>query len=730
MGVVYRAVDERLHRHVALKMIRRDAADDEARARMWREARAAASLSHPNICQIYDVGEDRSELFLTMELLEGESLSAKLARGPLSCADAVQLALAILSPLEALHERGIVHRDLKPSNVFLTPHGLKLLDFGLARPIPTSVGETATNLTATGARVGTPNYMAPEQVLGHAVDGRADLFAMGSMLFQMLAGKPPFDHESAVQVFHAIIAEEPAALGGSPAVHAIDRVIHRALSKAPETRYQTAGAMAHDLRETLLIADTASAGAARPMTRMIVLPFRVLSADSTIDFLAFSLPDSITNALSGLDSLVVRSSVVASQFTDPGLDVKALAAAVGVDVVLTGTLIRAGDQLRVSSQLVAAADARVIWSQATQAPVGDLFALQDRLASQIVDSLALPLTTREHRLLKHDVPASARAYEFYLRGNQAVAQYAYSTARDLFLQSLEHDRRYAPAWAGLGAAYRSLGKFSATDADELLERSESAFRRALELNPDLSRAHNLYARLKIDLGNAHDAMLGLLERTRIRRNDPDLFAGLVQACRYCGLLDASIAADHQARRVDKHIRTSVIHTYIMKGEYQRAFDVAAHDPADPVTMSIILLMLGRLDEAILVLDSARSWDAPLMARRWTDSLRLLAQNRRADALVAINDVMSAPHRDPETSYYGARQLAILGNHQAALDLLQRAIEGGFHCVTALRSDPWLDALRSDGRFTDIIHIAEMRAQNSRAAFLEAGGDHLFDVLGD
>jgi TolB-like protein len=612
--------------------------------------------------------------------------------------------------------------------VFLTPHGLKLLDFGLARAMPTNSGETVTNVTAHGVVVGTPNYMAPEQVLGQAVDGRADLFAVGSILFEMLIGKPPFDRKLAVQVFHAIIAEEPAALGGAPAVHAIDRIIRRALSKTPDARYRTADAMAHDLRETLLAADPVRVSAARPMTRLIVLPFRVLRADATIEFLAFSVPDAVTNALSGLDSLVVRSSAVASRFTDPGLDVKALGVATDVDVVLTGTLMRAGDQLRVSSQLVAVTDARVIWSQATQVPMGDLFALQDQLASQIVESLALPLTTREHRLLKHDVPASAKAYEFYLHGNQALAQYAFATARDLFLQSLDHDRRYAPTWAGLGAAYRSLGKFGVAEADELLGRSESAFRTALELNPDLSRAHNLYARLKIDLGNAQGAMLGLLERTRIRRNDPDLFAGLVQACRYCGLLDASIAADQKARRVDQHIRTSVVHTYIMKGEYQRALDVTADDPADPVTMSIILLMLDRLDDAVRVLESARSWDAPLMPRRWADSLRFLAQRRPSDALVVLNEVMSGSHRDPETSYYGARQLAFLGNRPAALDLLQRAIEGGFHCATALQSDPWFDALRPDGRFTEMVHTAETRAQQSRAAFLEAGGDDLFRIL--
>jgi TolB-like protein len=727
MGVVYQAVDQRLNRDVALKMIRRDAGDEHARARMWREARAAASLNHPNVCQLYEVSEEDGELFLTMELLEGEPLSARLARGPLACAEAVQITLAVLTALEALHQRDLVHRDLKPSNVFLTPRGVKLLDFGLARTMPAGLeAATATNLTLAGGPIGTPNYMAPEQVLGQAVDGRSDVFAAGSMLFEMLAGKPPFASDSVVRVFHAIVANDPPALGGSPAVTAVDRVIRRALSKSPDARYQTADAMSHDLRLVLLIPDSGAAGAARPMTRLIVLPFRVLRADPETDFLAFSLPDAITNSLSGLNSLIVRSSIVASRFSNPELDVNTIAADAGVDVVLTGTLMRAGDRIRVSTQLVAVPDGAVVWSQTSQLALGDLFALQDNLASRIVESLSLPLTEREHRLLKHDVPATAKAYEFYLRANQSLVQYAPSTARDLYLQCLEEDPRYAPAWARLGAAYRSLGKFSSTQSVELLQRSDAAFLRALELNPDLSVAHNLYARLQIDLGHAHDAMMALLGRARVRTADPDLFAGLVQACRYCGLLGASVAADGQARRVDRHARTSVVHTYIMMGDYGRALDVTADDPADPVTLGIVLIMLGRGEDAVNALEAGRAWEVS-MTRKWTESLRLLAQGRRDEALAATQELMSPSYRDPETFYHVARQLAFLGDREAALTLLERAVEGGFFCAATLGRDPWLDVLRADSRFTRMLLDADARSRASHAAFLEADGDRVLGL---
>src|SRR6185369_10362103 len=236
MGVVYEARDERLERTVAVKTMSSVAHDETARKRFWREARAAASVNHPNVCHIYEVGEDDGELFIAMELLDGEPLERRLQRGPLSVADTVPIGLEMLDALHALHARGVVHRDLKPSNVFVTPHGVKLLDFGLARPSDEQarVMGAVTELTGTGMMVGTPRYMAPEQVTGDVVDARGDLFAAGAILFEMLAGRPAFAGKNAVEILHATLNEQPPALTGSPAVAAVDRVIRRALSKRPE----------------------------------------------------------------------------------------------------------------------------------------------------------------------------------------------------------------------------------------------------------------------------------------------------------------------------------------------------------------------------------------------------------------------------------------------------------------------------------------------------------------
>src|SRR6476619_4483692 len=273
MGIVYAAHDDRLNRTIALKTLTAPASDETARQRLWREARAAASVNHPNICQIYEVGEDGGRLFIAMELLEGEALSERLRRGPLSPSDALPIGLGMLAALSALHARGIVHRDLKPSNVFLTVHGVKLLDFGLARPELDGALSPAAGLTRTGIVMGTPRYMAPEQVTGEAVDSRSDLFAAGAILFEMLAGRPAFGGRTIAEVLHATQFEQPPALTGSPAIAAVDRVIRRAMAKRPAERPASADAMAEELRGARGVDSGATAGLAQALTRLVALAF-------------------------------------------------------------------------------------------------------------------------------------------------------------------------------------------------------------------------------------------------------------------------------------------------------------------------------------------------------------------------------------------------------------------------------------------------------------------------
>jgi TolB-like protein len=721
MGVVYSAYDERLGRPVAIKMIRAAVAQADARDRLRREARSAASVNHPAICQLYEIGEESGELFLAMELLQGESLASRIGRGPLSIPEVSSIVIGMLAGIEALHKQGLIHRDLKPSNIFLTPHGVKLLDFGLTCSTESLADET--RLTMPGTVIGTPQYASPEQLRGQPVDERADLFAAGAVLYEMLAGKPPFAGKSAVEVFHAIMYEQPPVLTGGPAVAALDRVVNRALAKRPSDRYQSAEAMIQDLRSALVLSDSGNAAPARVVTRLIVLPFRVLRPDQETDFLAYSLSDAVASGLSGLQSLVVRSSLAAARLASDAPDLKAIAAEAAVDAVLVGTLLRAGDQLRVSSQLVEAPAGTVLWSHTAQVPVGDLFRLQDELTSKIVESLSLPLTTRERRMMKQDVPSSPRAYEMYLRANEMSRDTRqWQAALDLYEACVRDDPHYAPAWAGLGRMHRMIGKYVEGETRERFARAESALKRALDLNPDLSSAEHVYAALEVDLGRAEESMVRLLRRPRERSADPELFAALSHSLRYCGLLHASLAAADQARRLDPKVRVSAAHTCFMLGEYERVLD---YEPEGVNYMrNLALITLGRRDDAVAAMIDVDE-SLPQLLLYYVRSLTHLIRNEREESLANIRMLMNI--HDPEGRYYAARHLAYLGDPDGAMRLLRTVVEDGFFCVPAFTHDPWLDSLRGTAEFTAVVRRAEARHRQALISFLTAEGDRVLGI---
>lgn len=729
MGIVYAAHDEQLDRPVAIKTWRSHE-DASSRDRLLREARAAASVSHPNICQLYDLGEHDGEIYIAMELLEGEPLSSRIARGSLSVVEAIQIELPVLAALDALHRRGIVHRDLKPSNIFLTPFGVKLLDFGLARAVDTVGAEPTIALTMPGTIVGTPQYLAPEQLLGEPADHRADLFAAGAVLYEMLTGQPPFGAGSRTlaQVFQAILSDQPPALGGAVSIAAIDRVIHRALQKNPAQRYESASVMADDLRAVLRLAESGQVARAQQLRRLIVLPFRVLRPDSETDFLAFSLADAITSSLSSLDSLVVRSSATASGFA--GADLETVAAKTDVDLVLTGTLLRAGDQLRVNTQLVEAPGGAVVCSHSSQVPLGDIFALQDELSRRVVEALALPLSARDEQRMRRDVPATAKAYEYYLRANElSTKPNNWGIARTLYLECVAEDPNYAPAWARLGRVNRVLGTYSGESADDYYDQAKSAFTRALELNPDLSLAHNLYTNFEVELGHGEAAMQRLVRRAHERTGDPELFAGIVQACRYCGLLDAAIAAYDHAKRLDPQIRTSVAHAYLALGDYERAIATNVEDP--PVLNAFSLAALGRSDEAVALLREIDSAALPRLFRLYVQGLLALFEGNRAHSLDLFQTFSAeTAMRDPCGWYYAGRALAYLGQPDMALPYLERSISGGFYCYPWLTRDPWVDSLRHRPDFRRLLADAETRHRRATDTFLSVGGDELLGIVAD
>jgi non-specific serine/threonine protein kinase len=716
MGIVYVAADEKLGRRVALKLLRKDSSDPRAAERLVREARVAAGITHPLICQVFELGEWNDQPFIAMELVEGEPLAARLGKGALPPAEALHIAISIAEALAVLHRHGIVHRDLKPSNVFLTPAGAKVLDFGLARPL-TSIGlETIQTVTQEGMIVGTPQYAAPEQLSGMVVDARADLFSAGVILFEMLTGRRPFTGSTLPAIVHAVLYETPPVLTGSPAIAAVDRVLYRALAKKPDDRYPTAEALAADLRSVVAVVDDDRVTEARAILRLAVLPFRWLKPDPENDYLSLSLADALTSSLSGLESLVVRSSLKSARYTASIPDLNQLAAELAIDLVLTGSFLRHGDRLRVNAELTSVPAGDVLWHQASDVAIDAVFDFHDQLAQRVVTSL--PLTGRDLDRSSSAKPASAKAFDLYLRGMQLrMETSSWRQARSYFEQCLALDPAFAPAWAERGRLDRVIGKY---EDPALLVRAESALLKAQTLDPDNGAAVHYFAQLEIDLGRLDVALTRLLGRAQQRRAEPQVYAALVQACRYAGLLEASVAAHDRAHQLDPTISTSVLHTFYVQGDYTRAL-AEGHRTSDPLEARVLGAM-GRDEDAIAAgRREEERFAAVSRIRNFATGVRAALEGKEDEALAALRMFDVSTFTDGEGLFYVAGIYARLAHVDEAFDLLRRAVIAGFACLPAFEKDPYLAPLRALAGWEELIAKVKARQQIAFDAYSRAGG---------
>jgi DNA-binding winged helix-turn-helix (wHTH) protein/tetratricopeptide (TPR) repeat protein len=470
---------------------------------------------------------------------------------------------------------------------------------------------------------------------------------------------------------------------------------------------------------------TASKAACRCITtRLIVLPFRILRPDPATDFLALSLADALATSLSGLKSLVVRSSLVASRYSAAALDLKTIAVEADVDLIVTGTLLSAGDEVRVVAQLTEAASGTLMCSHSMQASTGNIFRLQDEITGCVVNALELRLTAREQRTLRQDVPSNAKAYEYYLRANQfSHDPKLWSSARDLYLRCLEADPCYAPAWARLGRIHHVMAKYLPSETRDGLQKAESAFRQALDLNPDLAIAHKSYAQLEVDLGRAADAIHRLVPLTRDAAN-PELFAALVSPLRYCGLLEASLAAHRRAVALDPKIRTSVPYTWFLQGDYAQVAALSLEDY--PYIVGISLAEEGQKRQAISELSALEAKVKTRMGD-FARAARTMLEGDTAASVVAVERIVSSDFGDPEGLYNLARHLARLNRVDSALDLLDRVVAAGFFCCPAMLRDPWLEPIRATSRFTKLLEKAEEKYRAAALEFEKLEGNRVLQV---
>ncbi|MQA29819.1 MAG: hypothetical protein GEU82_08275 [Luteitalea sp.] len=508
----------------------------------------------------------------------------------------------------------------------------------------------------------------------------------------------------------------------------MDRVIRHALAKRPTERPASADAMAEELRAVRGVDGDDTSALARTLTRLVVLPFRILRSDPETDFLAFSLPDAIATSLSASGSMIVRSSATAARFAGETPDLAALAAEADVDRVVMGTVLRSGEQLRATVQLVEAPGGTLLTSHTVQSSLGDLFRLQDDIARRVVEALSLPLSGGLASSTP-DAPPNARAYELYLRANELARTYSgLAQARDLYQRCLELDPRFAPAWAHVGRCHRVIGKYIEGTPDSET-RAEEAFRRALELNPRLSLAHKFFANLEADIGQAPRALVRLIGEANRHGNDPELFAGIVHACRYCGLYEHSVAAHAEARRLDPNVFTSLEQTLLMTSDIDRLMAVeprAVDAGADDGIRVIGLGLAGRRDEARLALLAMREGRPQIRAfQTWTDYLMAWLERRPEDMELGLSALSALKiQEDPEAIFQQGWLLCDIGQHQRGLGHLQQAVAKAYFVAPTLSGSRAFDALRTDPAFQKLLAQAEEGRQQALAAFREADGERL------
>lgn len=458
-----------------------------------------------------------------------------------------------------------------------------------------------------------------------------------------------------------------------------------------------------------------------PIPRVMVLPFRLLAPDADLEFLSYSLSEAIASSLSGIDAALIRSSLVATRFAAAPPDLVRIAAEADVNRVITGTILRSGDRVRVTAQLLEAPTGTLLGTASSDGALGDLFQLQDHLVAQIVGALVPPLGAREQHAVTGDVPANARAYESYLRANQLAQRPPdHQRALTLYRESVTVDPAFAPAWARLGRLYRVMSKYQ-DDGSESHRLAEAALERALALNPELPLAHTQYALLEVDLGRGIEAMSRLLVRARAHPNDADLLAGLVHACRYAGLLDASIAAHRRAVALDPLIATSVLQSYWMNQDIPLALAESSKLSGGSLR-AMVLALAGRDAEAIAFLKEQEAKLPYERMRQLSLALRSLLEGDRATSLTAIDGLLLTTPSDPEARYFFARYLARLGEIDRANDVLASAVFGGFIANRVMAWDPWLDGLRATASFQAVLAQAEARYAVAVRGFRDAGGE--------